>query len=204
MSEDQNTEALDGEEGQEDTVDEIRLAFDEAVLEEADEDDIKMAMIGAGATFKNVTRFYNQYMIDAGMAISKEDRNQIVQDSLEGLEFDTEEAFDTAVGNLTDAIQGATERSAASLVRSYAKKNELECYTKPKGEGAGRTSFASKFYDFLVANPGMTEDVAKAYIMGEGDNEDTSSNVQNHLSHYLGIWKLARRVEGTYVVAEAA
>ena len=203
MSEDQTNEEFDVE-NQEDAIDEIRLAFDAAVLEEADEDDVKMAMIGAGATFKNVTRFYNQYMIDAGLAISKADRNQIVEDTLEGLDFDSEEAFDNATGNLVDAIQGATERSAASLVRSYAKKNELACYTKPKGEGAGRTSFASKFYDFLVANPGTTEDVAKAYIMGEGDNEDTSNNVQNHLSHYLGIWKLARRVEGTYEAAKAA
>jgi hypothetical protein len=185
-------------EGQEDEQNEIRAAFDVSVSDSSEEDDVKMAMIGAGATFKNVTRFYNQFMIDAGLAISKADRDQIVADTLEGLDLETEEDFELAVGNLTAAVQGATERSAAALIRSYGKKNELPVYSKPKGEGSGRVGFASQFYDFLVANPTVSEDAAKAYVMGEGENADTSENVKRHISHYMGIWGLANRIVASY------
>jgi hypothetical protein len=172
----------------------IQGAFEEAISNESDEDDTKLQMISAGATFKNVTRLYNQYMIDAGLAISKADRNQIVGDTLEGLEFDTEENFGAATTALQEAIEGSTERSVAALVRAYAKKNELECYTKPKGEGGTRTSFASKFYDALVANPLMSEEDATAIVMGTGENEETSENVKRHHSHYMNIYGLANSI----------
>ena len=204
MTDQDSAEVFEDSPEQGEEIDEIRIAFDEATELEADEDDTKMAMIGAGATFKNVTRFYNQYMIDAGLAISKADRNELVAQTLEGAEFDTEEAFDEAVGNLVAAVQGATDRSAAALIRSYAKKNELECYSKPKGEGVARSSFASKFYDMLAATPGGSKEDATAFINGDGECEDTSKNVKAHLSHYMAIWKLARRIEEGKGVAQAA
>jgi len=191
-------------EGQEEENNEIRAAFDVAVGGELEEDDVKMAMIGAGATFKNVTRFYNQFMIDAGLAISKADRDQIVADTLEGLDLDTEDSFQNAVGDLVAAVQGATERSAAALIRSYGKRNDLEVYAKPKGEGSGRVGFASQYYDFLVANPTVSEESAKAYIMGEGDYVETSENVKRHASHYLAIWKLVNRIVASYTQTQAA
>lgn len=177
-----------------DTEIEIREAFDSAVEAGKTEDDVKMAMIGAGATFKNVTRMYNQFMIDAGLAISKADRDEIVQNVLEGRDLSTEEGFDEAVVSLVEQIQGSTERSAASLIRAYAKKNELEVYAKPKGQGAGRPGFAGGYYDFLAKNPGCTEQEATDYVMGENGNEETSENVKKHLSHYLGIWKLVNTI----------
>lgn len=172
----------------------IREAFDLAVSEEQAEDDIKMAMIQAGATFKNVTRFYNQFMIDGGFAISKDDRNQIVSDTLEGCDLDSEELFEAAVSALVSDIQGATERSAAALIRSYAKKNELECYTKPKGEAGTRSSFVGDYYSFLIGNPAMTKEEAMAYINGEGDHPDTSDNVKKHASKHIQAWVLANGI----------
>jgi len=173
---------------------EIKEAFDAAISAESDEDDVKLQMISAGATFKNVTRLYNQFMIDSGLAISKADRTQIVEDTLEGRDFDTDETFGDAVDALVEAVKGATERSAAALIRSYGKKNDLDVYSKPKGEGVARVSFASKFYDSLAANPQMTEQAANDYVMGEGENEDTSENVKRHISHYLNIWSLVNRI----------
>ncbi|MCP4321365.1 MAG: hypothetical protein GY804_02955 [Alphaproteobacteria bacterium] len=187
------TDQVEQELEQEETVnleEAIRASFDSAVAEELAEDDTKMRMISSGATFKNVTRLYNQFMIDAGFAISKEDRNKAVEDTLEGREFDTEELFDEAVAALVEAVKGSTERSAAALVRSYCKKNELDIFAKPKSTGNGRTSFASKYYDLLKSNPGISKEEATAYINGDGDNEDTSDNVKKSKSHYLAIWKL--------------
>jgi len=186
------TEEVEVEENE--THNAIVEAFDSAVAAEQSEDEIKMAMIAAGATFKNVTRLYNQFMIDAGLAISKEDRAKLVEDTLEGRDLSEEEGFDEAVAALVEAVKGATERSAAALVRSYAKKNELDVFVKPKGAGGNRTSFAGQFYEFLAGNPTMTKEEATAYIMGEGDHADTSANVQKHLSHYVGIWALVNRI----------
>jgi len=171
---------------------EIREAFDTSIADEAKEDEIKMNMIGAGATFKNVTRLYNQFMIEAGLAISKSDRNELVEDTLAGKSFAEEEDFDAAVLELMEAVKGCTDRSAAALIRAYAKKNELEVYSKPKGQGGSRVGFAGGFYDYLVQP--RTEEEAKAFIMGEGGNAATSDNVKNHLSHYMGIWKLTSQI----------
>ncbi len=192
------TDQVEDQEVMEDEVNEaelaIQTAFDEAIANESDEDAVKMAMIGAGASFKNVTRLYNQFMIGAGLAISKDDRNQIVTDTLEGRDLSEEQGFNDAVEALVEAVQGATERSAAALVRSYAKKNELDVYAKPKGTGTGRVGFASKFYDFLAANPKSTKEEALAFVNGEGDHEDTSENVKKHASHYMGVWGLVNRI----------
>jgi hypothetical protein len=173
----------------------IRNAFDEAIESAKEEDSVKMDMIGAGATFKNVTRLYNQYMIDAGLQVSKEEKEEIITNTLEGADLASEEGFAAAIDALVDSLTGATERSAASIVRSYGKKNKLEIYAKPKsGGGAGRSSFANSYYDFLAGNPTMPRDEANAFVMGEGDYEETSANVQKHASHYLGIWSLVNRI----------
>lgn len=168
----------------------IRASFDTAVAEELAEDDTKMQMIAAGATFKNVTRLYNQFMINAGFAISKEDRNKAVEDTLEGRDFDTEESFDEAVAALVEAVKGSTERSAAALIRSYCKKNELDVFAKAKPTGEGRSGFKKDYFEFLKANPGASKENATSYIMGEGDNPETSDNVKKSLATNLAIWKL--------------
>ena len=168
----------------------IRASFDTAVAEELAEDDTKMQMISAGATFKNVTRLYNQFMIDAGFAISKEDRNKAVEDTLEGRDFDTEESFDEAVAALVEAVKGSTERSAAALIRSYCKKNELDVFAKAKPTGEGRSGFKKDYFEFLKANPGVSKKDVTSYIMGEGENPDTSDNVKKSLATNLAIWKL--------------
>ena len=173
-----------------DVTEAVRASFDAAVEAGSDEDDTKMAMIAGGATFKNVTRLFNQFMIDAGFAISKEDRAAAITDALEGRDFETETDFNDAVSAVVEAVKGSTERSGAALVRSYATKAEMPCYTKPKGEGSSRTSFASAYYDFLAGNPSMSVEDATAYITAESNSE----NVKKHASHYLAIHSLVNRI----------
>lgn len=179
----------------------IREAFD--ANQGKEEDAIKLAMISAGATFKNVTRLFNQFMVDAGLAVSKEEKDQKVLEAVDGVDLATEEGFDSAVEALMASIN-ATDKSAAALVRAYAKKNELEVFKKAKsGGGAGKQGFAGKFYEFLAANPTCTKEEATAFINGEGDHEETSENVKRHLSHYLAIHALVNRIAGVEAPAEA-
>tara|TARA_R110000803_G_scaffold85829_7_gene152232 strand:+ start:1055 stop:1666 length:612 start_codon:yes stop_codon:yes gene_type:complete len=173
---------------------EVQAAFHIARQTTSDEDEVKLKMIEGGATFKNVTRLYNAYMIEAGYSISKPDRDALVEEKLAGLYFDTEETYNAAVSVLTDSISGATERSAASLVRSYAKKNSLDVYAKPKSEGAPRTSFVHKFYEFLAANPSCSESEAHDFIFGVEPNEPTSQNVKNYEKMHQNVRVLANRI----------
>jgi len=181
----------------------IREAFDAAHEAGKEEDAIKLDMISAGATFKNVTRLFNQFMVDAGLAVSKEEKEQKLLEAVEGVDLSTEEGFDGAVATLAEAING-TEKSAAALIRAYAKKNELEVFKKSKGgNGGGKQGFAGKFYAFLVANPTCSKEQAIAFIQGTDGNEETSENVKRHQSHYLAIHAMVNQIAGVEATTEA-
>jgi len=178
----------------EEEVDEIRPAFDDAVAEGKGEDDVKMAMITAGASFKGVTRLYNQYMVDAGFAVSKEEKDEIVGKILtKASALDQEEGFKKVIAAIVDKAAGVNEKSAAALIRSWAKTQDpaIECWKKPKGTGEGRTGFKSKFYAALVANPAMTKEEVTEYLKTA---EGTSANIQKRESVYQAIRGLANDI----------
>lgn len=173
----------------------IRKVFDAGQAEGKAEDAIKLDMISAGATFKNVTRMFNEFMVDGGHAASKEERSQLVVASIQGVDISTESGFESAVAKLVETLKGASEKSASALIRALAKKESIEVFKKAKEtSGEGRTGFAAKFYDFLAANPTCSKEQATAFIQGTDGNEETSDNVKKHLSHYLAIHALVNRV----------
>ena len=94
-------------------------------------------------------------------------------------------------------LSGSTDKSAAALIRAYAKKNGIEAFKKAKGgTGEAKTGFAAKFYDFLVANPACTVAEATAFIQGTDGHEETSENTKRHQSHYLAIHRMVNRIAG--------
>jgi hypothetical protein len=189
-----------GAKDQADTETKIREAFDAAHAAGKEEDEVKLDMIGAGATFKNVTRLFNQFSVDAGLTVSKEEKDQIINQVLSGADLSTEESFNAKVAELQASLQGSTDKSAAALVRAYAKKNGLEVFKKAKGAaGESKTGFAAKFYDWLAANPTSSVEEATAFIQGTNGHEETSENVKRHQSHYLGVHRLVNRVAGVAV-----
>ena len=200
VDETMNTEAGENTEQKVDLEAMIRAAFDAAHAAGKEEDDIKLDMIGAGATFKNVTRLFNQFSVDAGLTVSKEEKDQILLDVLNGADLADEATFNTKVEELMARLAGSTDKSAAALIRAYAKKNGIEAFKKAKGgTGEAKTGFAAKFYNFLVANPECTVAEATAFIQGTDGNEETSENVKRHQSHYLAIHRLVNRVAGVAV-----
>ena len=175
-----------------DTTEEIRSAFSVALDENKEEDDVKMAMIGSGATFKNVSRLYNTFMIEAGLAISPADRKAIVSDTLTGRDLSTEEGFDEAVTALTAAVTGATDRSSAALARSFAKANEVDVFVKPKSEGSSRNPFVSLFHAALIENPRMEEQGLKDIIASL--DPDHQTNPLRWFSQSNNIRKMANSI----------
>lgn len=163
----------------------IKDAFEDNI--DSDEDSIKMAMLQAGCKFKAVSRLYNQYMIDAGLVATKEEKTEAVTSVVEEYEIDTAEGFDKAVAYISELINGATESSAATMIRSYCKREELEVYTKPKG--VRTTGFRFKFYAALRDNPSMTAE--EALVFG---NKYGSENDKRAFTHYQLIRKLVNAV----------
>lgn len=177
----------------EEVVDTIRPAFDEAIAGDQGEDDVKMAMITAGASFKNVTRLYNKYMVDAGFAVSKEEKDEIVGKSVEGKDLSTEDGFSKASAAIQKKATGVTEKSAAALIRAWAKAQDgdIEVYKKAASAGGPRVSVRSRFFDALIANPAMTEAACKEHL---ANDKETSENVMKHESVYQGIRELVNRI----------
>lgn len=154
------------EEQVDEAAEKILAAFNKAIDADKSEDDIKMAMIGAGATFKNVTRLYNENLVATGRAMTKEAKATLVEESVtaKGADLTTEEGFGKVQAAIVKGGTNVSESSAAALIRAYAKKNELECYAKPKGSGAVRNPFVQNFHAALIENPHMDEDGLKAVI----------------------------------------
>ncbi len=177
----------------------IRAAFDTAHGAGKEEDDVKLDMIGAGATFKNVTRLYNTFMVDSGLAVSKEEKDQILTTVLTGADLSLKDVFDAKVTELMAALTGATDKSAAALIRAYGKKNNIEVFKAAKATGEAKTGFAGDFYNWLIANPTSTVQQATSFIQGTDGFTPTSENVKRHQAHYLAIHGLVNRVAGVQV-----
>lgn len=173
-----------------------RSVFDELMDQDRPDDDVKMAMIQADPEigFTNITRVFNQFMIDSGRTMSKEDLDEIIETVMDDADVSTEEGLETAVSDMVDSSNGVSEAKAVRLIRSYAKKNEMECYSKPKGTGTRANSFIHRFHDALVGNPDMTEEECHDLLYGEGDHPETSQNVKNYEKMYQGHRLLANRV----------
>jgi len=149
--------------------DEVRAAFVAAHDADKDDDSVKIEMISAGAKFKKVTKMFNDLMVEYGYAVSKEEKSKAVASACVDVEWSTEDGFATAVANMTGALDSVSDKSAASSIRAYAKKNDLECFKKPKAAGGGtRTTFLTDFYDALYENPSMSEEEAKEFIEKNG------------------------------------
>lgn len=194
MSEEMNDQAIQEEVDQAEIV--INDAFEAAVQSGKGEDDVKLAMIAAGATFKNVTRLYNKFMIDAGLAISKADRDLAVA----GIVGDPallvdEDHFNNCVAQIVDQVKGATERAAGAMLRSFAKANDVECFKKAKeATGARQSGFRANVYALFIENPDLTEEQLDRYANEEAAVSLASDNDRKQLSHYHGLRKMVNAV----------
>lgn len=175
----------------------IADAFNSAREAGQTEDQIKLAMINAGATFKGVSKIYSDLMVSAGLAMSKEDQQKIIADSVSGVDLSSEDAFNGVVNILINHITGCTESQAKSLIRAYAKKNELACFTPEKTvSNANRNPFVTNFHAALVENPNLTEDELKAIISALPDEHQVNPN--RWFTQHNNIRKLVNKVAAKY------
>ena len=170
----------------------IREAFEVAIAASKDEDDTKMDMIGAGAKFKNVTRFFNQFMIESGYKKSKEEKEEILNKVLVDVDLADSDNFDSRVADLMEALE-ANEKSASASLRQWCKKNDIEFFKKPKSDVIGRPGITAEIYEWITANPFGTDEGLTAAIIEAG----TEKTIKNKIA-YAAVLKLARDVATIY------
>lgn len=172
----------------------IQSAFSIGQEEGLTDDQIKYNMIGAGATFKNVTRLFNELMVEAGLAEDKSTRDEKIAAILESADVSTEEGFNEAVQQIMEDCVGVVERSAAGSIRAYCKKNDKPVFIKPKGEGSNRESFIGRFYAWLIENPKVSEAECHDFLFGLNGHPATSENVKNYERMHQNVRKLVNDV----------
>ena len=169
-------------------IDDIEQAFIDGTNDgDFDEDEVKMAMLQAGAKFKTVSRLFGQYMVDHGLALSKEERAKFINGILKDSDLLMEDVFNAAIADVIEGIPNANEKSVGSLIRSWCKANDQEFYKKPQGQV--RTGFKSLLYDALVIDPEMSDADLSAFITVHG-----SSNDLKYLSFYKALRDFSSRI----------
>tara|TARA_R110000782_G_scaffold150445_1_gene243119 strand:- start:252 stop:569 length:318 start_codon:yes stop_codon:yes gene_type:complete len=81
----------------------------------------------------------------------------------------------------------------ATLTLEDYKAADITSALKESGLSTKKVAFAETFYGWLAIEE-RDEDEVNAYIMGDGEFGETSSNVQKHLNHYVNIANLARTI----------
>jgi len=173
----------------------IKAAFTDAMADEKDEDDVKMAMIQAGAKFKNVAKLYNTLLVELGYMKSKAERNEILAGILTGLDMTDEAVFTRAVEQAMAEI-GVDEKPAAALVRAWAKKNEVEYFKPEKKVSEGPTGITKAIFDWIYENEFATEEQLVEHLKVVG-----TENTLRHKTLYQGILGLANKIATKYQAA---
>lgn len=172
-------------------------AFNKALGKEQTDDEIKLALVKAGVAFSAVQKKFNDLMVDGGHRISASDKAALVEEVCKDADLSTAEGFEAAVNAITDSSDKISEKSASASVRAYARKNDMECFKKPKGGGRGQVGFAHFYHKFLIENPTSSDEEVSAYINEQPDRKEgseVSQNVIRHASHYRGLANLVKAV----------
>ena len=88
-----------------------------------------------------------------------------------------------------DKVNTANLRAYLNLAGIEDSKEQSE-YIEAIGFKGLKRNFAELYYDYLAEKP-RTKKEASDFILGKNGNNETSRNVQNHLSHYLNIHALS-------------
>jgi len=154
-----------------------------------DPDSIKIEMIGAGASFKNVNKLFNAFMVEDGHIVSKEEKDTILSEVLDGLDLTDTDTFESATAELAERLQ-VSELSSAASIRQWAKKNDLPFYKKAKAKSKDeRSSITADIFNWIVENPSATEDKLVEFLKEVGTN-----NTMKHASLYKGILGVANKI----------
>ncbi len=170
----------------------IAEAFEKSFSDGKDEDTIKTQMLLAGAKFNKVSKTYIELMIEKGALSSKEERSDAVEYAISNYDLEDENGLEDAIAYVEGDLNGVSGKAASSMIRALCKKNDIDCYSRPKGmprEGG----FKPKFYNALRANPDMSADAASDFV-----KENGSENDFRYLTLFQGIRQLVNEIHSDH------
>jgi hypothetical protein len=169
----------------------ISAAFQVTMDDGKDEDEVKMAMIGAGCTFKKIAALYNRLMVEFGYQKSRAEINEILDNILGSQELTDEDIFYGCVEQLCERLE-IEEKSAAARIRTWAAKNDVEYFKPVPTGGAGRSNFDDRMYAWLLENMDSGIEAFEAYLNDVG-TPNTLRFKPRHLEFYRFVESIKNR-----------
>lgn len=148
------------------------------VLENKDktDEDILGLLVQSGIGFRKVSGIYNKICIDQGLKMTKEQKDEKVQEVLSGFEVSP----DTTPDDIAEQVEAIVTEidCSAKAARGYVKKlfvdADIEMPKAPTGGGKrgprtpGFGGDSGICANFLIANPECTRDEFQAHFEGLG------------------------------------
>jgi len=166
-----------------------RLFVSEMSINKDDHENVKKRLVEEGVPFKSVTRLFNSLSIEYGYALSKENREAIIQFALANKKLNTKRLFEGRIKVLSNKLINVNKKGAAIIIRNYAKNHCLDIYCPPVKITEARVSFHNQFCTFVLENPKATEAKVIKYL-----TKGRAEYIQRNLKNYLAIWKMAETI----------
>lgn len=179
-------------------LDQVKEIVNVGVSEGKSDDEIKIAIVQSGISFKDAQKFFQQAMEECGHRISPKARFAKICDVLDEMEFnpDTPDEVSAVAEKLAEQIDDTSEKQALAAMRKWAKENEIEL-PKPakKAGGAGRGAgggLIQKGLDWLVENKDADAEAITNFILSAKDGI-TEAQAKKYVSSLTQSLEFARK-----------
>jgi len=156
------------------------------------EDDMGVALVGAGFKFAKAGRLVIQALESMGHRKSSKERYAEAESLLNSWAFspDSWDDVDGAAENLEEQIDATSKAQAISCIKKFCKAMEIELPAKPKGTGTPRNSSDAQFYEWALAHRDATADDVESFVIGLGVTE---KQVGKYVAAYVPRLEFARK-----------
>lgn len=164
------------------------------------DDEIVVALITAGFTFKQAGRLMQSSLEGLGVRMSSKERNAHVEELLVEHGFAPTEWSDvtSVVTWIAEQLDATDEKQAMKSVVRFAKENEIELPAKPKkapgGGGLRADSFRGQMHQYMIDNPTGEESDLVAFVEALGKDK-------GHARHWARIYDTAKQMAAKIAAA---
>lgn len=139
------------------------------------EDEMGVALVRKGYKFNRAGNLVKQALESLGIKVSAKERFEAVKELLVAMAFapTSWDEVDACAASLADEVKATSKSQALSAIKRFAKENDIELPSKPKGAGGGgsRTSAWDIFFSWAKQNPTATEADITAFVIAQGRSE---------------------------------
>lgn len=138
------------------------------------DDLILVDIVNSGVKFTKAMKLFKNAVEKLGLRISTKDRKEQIGKLLTKEDFNPESFQDVQdmANKIVKEIEDTNYKQSVSVIRSWAKANDVQLPKKPKGAPSGGVrGFRAKAFQFMLDNPGVDEDGLKKFVADEGKKD---------------------------------